>query len=324
MNKLKQIVDAYSLSVRDFLPTTSSFLNRREEWVNKLYHDKFVPFQNALMNAPTIEVVSSDFAKAVVSLSSQTVVSETQLKGLQDSLKAFCPWKKGPFDLFGVDIDSEWRSDIKWQRLLDHGMDLKNKAVCDIGANNGYFLLRMADLDPRFVIGLEPYQKHWFAFMILNKYFAQPHLFMEPYGFEFLDYFPKHFDTIFCLGILYHCSDPIDCLKKMNFALKKGGEIYIDCMGIQGDQPVSYVPSGKYAGASGVWNLPTKSCLENWFRRCGFSKIELIYGGALTSKEQRTSTWAEVKSLGDFLCKETSQTIEGHPLPWRYYYRIRR
>lgn len=37
---------------------------------------------------------------------------------VQQTLRSFMPWRKGPFNIFGIDIDAEWRSEQKWNRLL--------------------------------------------------------------------------------------------------------------------------------------------------------------------------------------------------------------
>ena len=83
-------------------------------------------------------------------------------------LNQLIPWKKGPFELFGVYIDSEWRSEMKWHRLLPFIGSLKDKDVLDIGCNNGYYMFKLLELEPQSVLGLEPYPKHWFSFNLIN------------------------------------------------------------------------------------------------------------------------------------------------------------
>ena len=41
-------------------------------------------------------------------------------RALRDQLQTLQPWRKGPFSLFGVHIDTEWRSDWKWSRVAPH------------------------------------------------------------------------------------------------------------------------------------------------------------------------------------------------------------
>ncbi|MDI5166017.1 DUF1698 domain-containing protein, partial [Salmonella enterica subsp. enterica serovar Montevideo] len=43
---------------------------------------------------------------------------------------------KGPFSLYGVDIDTEWRSDWKWDRVLPHLSDLTGRTILDVGCGN--------------------------------------------------------------------------------------------------------------------------------------------------------------------------------------------
>ncbi|SMF76327.1 tRNA 5-methoxyuridine(34)/uridine 5-oxyacetic acid(34) synthase CmoB [Pseudobacteriovorax antillogorgiicola] len=290
----------------------------RDERMAQLEEPRFAPYRKALEQAPAIDPNSWTFDEATVGfhLDSQRMIPQEQL---EESLKAFIPWKKGPFNLFGTQIDSEWRSDLKWQRLQPAIGSLEDHVVADIGCHNGYFMFRMVPERPKAVIGFEPVAKHWFNFQLLNRYAQQSHLYFELFGVEHMDLFPKSFDTIFCLGILYHHTDPIGLLRKMRESLRKRGQLFIDCQGIAGDEPVAFVPPGKYAGARGIWFLPTLSCLENWVRRAGFQKIEVIFSEQLSTDEQRSSPWAPINSLAQSLSPCGTKTIEGHPAPYRFY-----
>ena len=55
---------------------------------------------------------------------------------LKNALQGLIPWRKGPFELFGVQVDTEWRSDWKWQRVAPY-LDLAGKRVLDVGCGNG-------------------------------------------------------------------------------------------------------------------------------------------------------------------------------------------
>ena len=46
--------------------------------------------------------------------------------GLRSLLMRLHPWRKGPLELAGIKIDTEWRSDWKWNRLKPH-LDLDGK-----------------------------------------------------------------------------------------------------------------------------------------------------------------------------------------------------
>ena len=91
---------------------------------------------------------------------SEAVISSApEWSTLNEVLEGLKPWKKGPLRIFGVDIDTEWRSDWKWDRIRPHlvGQDsLKGKAVADIGCANGYFMFRMLDEQPRIIVGIDP------------------------------------------------------------------------------------------------------------------------------------------------------------------------
>ena len=276
---------------------------------------------DACATAPHLSGLEIDLDRATIGGDHQ--LSEDEIKRLENSLKAFIPWKKGPFKIFDFEIDSEWQSQIKWERLVEKIGPLEDQVIADIGCNNGYFMFRMASQKPKMVLGMEPVAKHWFNFHLLNQYFQQENLFFEPYGMEHLDLLPKSFDTIFCLGILYHHTDPIGLLRKARTSLKKGGQLIIDCQGIAGEEPIAYMPPGKYAGGRGFWFLPTLSCLQNWVKRSGFQHVDVLFAGPLSLDEQRTSSWAPIDSLKEFLSPCETKTIEGHPAPHRFYLRAR-
>ena len=53
----------------------------------------------------------------VVRVGRRDELTVSQYLDLQYGLRLFSPWKKGPFSFFETAIDSEWRSDLKWQRI---------------------------------------------------------------------------------------------------------------------------------------------------------------------------------------------------------------
>jgi len=53
------------------------------------------------------------------------------------------PWRKGPFKIQDIFIDAEWQSNMKWDRVLDLGLNLSNKSILDVGSGNGYYGFRM-------------------------------------------------------------------------------------------------------------------------------------------------------------------------------------
>lgn len=244
---------------------------------------------------------------------------------LKKSLETFIPWKKGPFNIFGNHIDSEWRSDLKWERFLPKLESLQNNIIADIGCHNGYFMYRMAAHNPKLVLGFEPVIKHYFNFKLLQNIAQVPKLQFEMLGVEHIDLFPGFFDKVFCLGILYHHREPLTLLKKIYSSMKKKAWLYIDCQGIPGELPYALFPKSRYAKCRGIWFLPTESCLINWLQRTGFQKIECFYNQKLSPKEQRSSSWAPIDSLDSFLdINNPNLTIEGYPAPQRIYIKAQR
>jgi len=271
-----------------------------------------------------IKASSIRIDKGCVSIGEANELKAPDAERLEQGLKAFLPWKKGPYRIFGHSIDSEWRSDLKWDRIAPFLGKVEGQVIADIGCHNGYYMYRLRELGAKTVIGFEPMPINYFNFQMMQNLYPTPELSLEMFGVEHIDLFPETFDTILCLGILYHHTDPVGLLRKMRKALHPKGRIIIDCQGIAGSDTISLTPTGRYAGATGVWFLPTMSCLQNWIRRAGFSQQTPIYSAPLDSNEQRATAWADVKSLKDFLDPNDSlKTIEGHPAPWRHYLMIK-
>lgn len=292
----------------------------RQERQAKLFEPQVNQYRQAVQSIQDIQSNWFDFSDAIVKIGRRDELSAEQQQRFDQSLQAFCPWKKGPFKLFGTTIDAEWRSDWKWARILPHIQSLKNRRVADIGCHNGYFMFRMVHQEPACVIGFEPVAKHFWNFQLIQNIVRQEMLTFELLGVEHIHFYPNFFDTIFCLGILYHHPDPIGLLGKMRQALAPKGEIIIDCQGIPGELPVALTPRKRYAQARGIWFLPTQSCLENWMTRAGFTQIRCFFAAPLSVEEQRRTAWAAVDSLQEFLKPDdASLTIEGYPAPWRYY-----
>ncbi len=292
----------------------------RRERQSKLFDPQVSKYREAVQSVREIQSNWFDFSDAVVKVGRASELKSEQQQRFHQALQTFCPWKKGPFELFGVTIDAEWRSDWKWARILPHIHSLKDRRVADIGCHNGYFMFRMAHQEPACVIGFEPVAKHFWNFQLIQNIVQQKVIVFELLGVEHIHFYPDFFDTIFCMGILYHHPDPIGLLCKMWQALAPKGEIVVDCQGIPGDLPVALTPRQRYAQARGIWFLPTQSCLENWMARAGFTQIHCFRAEPLSVEEQRRTTWANVDSLREFLDpNDSSLTQEGYPAPWRYY-----
>ncbi len=297
-----------------------ALLALRQDVRRKLDDPRWAPWREAASLVADFPAKDFSVQDGAVVIGRPDELDAARKLALKQALDAFRPWKKGPFTIYGQAIDSEWRSDMKWSRVLPRLGSIQGEVIADIGCHNGYFMYRMLESGAKTVVGFEPVPVHYFNYQLLQTLAPTPSAAFELFGVEQIDHFPETFDTIFCMGILYHHTDPVGLLRKMRSALRPKGRVIIDCQGIAGADPVALTPSGRYAGAGGVWFLPTLSCLQNWIRRAGYGQQEVLYSAPLSTDEQRATDWAEVKSLADFLDPEDpSLTREGYPAPYRHF-----
>ena len=244
---------------------------------------------------------------------------------LNDTLQALKPWRKGPFSLCGIHVDSEWRSDYKWQRLQPHLQSLQGRKVLDVGCGNGYFMLRMLAQQPSMMLGIDPSFLFNIQFYLLKKlltacpaYVGAP-IHLLPLKFEDLPVTANLFDTVLSMGVLYHRRSPIDHLQQLNHYLRFGGQLILETLVIKSDAPSSLLfPSHRYAAMPNVWFIPTVDLLCQWLKRCQFDGIEVGAINATTTAEQRKTLWIDSQSLDSFLDAQNPQlTIEGYPAPKR-------
>jgi tRNA (mo5U34)-methyltransferase len=240
-------------------------------------------------------------------------------RAIHELIEALSPWKKGPFELFGQMIDSEWRSDMKWDRLAPHLPPLKNKCVLDVGANNGYFSLRLAGLGPKLALGIDPFIPSLIQSDLIQYFAKLPQWAMGPWGLEHMPLFGPSFDLILYMGVLYHHPDPIDQLKKLKMAMTSNGVAIVETIGLPGHETKSERFEGRYAGMKNVYDLPTLSQLELWLKEAGFHHIALLSTQWGEQNEQRRTTHAKGPSYQERLDpNDDSRTIEGHPAPERF------
>jgi len=249
-----------------------------------------------------------------------------EIKGEFDSevekvARALMPWRKGPFKIGDLFIDSEWQSFIKYNLLEPH-FDLKDKVVADVGCNNGYYMFRMLKQNPKKVVGFDPMALFNLQFEFINHFIKSDKLKYELLGVEHLPFYEEKFDTIFCLGVLYHRSDPVNMLKQLKQGLKKGGEAIIDTFIIKGDEEIALTPK-RYAKMRNVYFIPTINALKNWAEIAKFSEFEVLEIKPTDLNEQRKTDWIEGESLNNFLNEDGTKTIEGYPPPIRAYVRLK-
>ena len=237
---------------------------------------------------------------------------------VRQALLRLHPWRKGPFHILGVDVDAEWRSDLKWNRLAS-AVDFRGRAVLDVGCGNGYYGWRMLAAGAEFVMGCDPSLLPNIQFQAMRKYAEPPERhFVVPLGDVDLPRDAPLFDVVVSMGVLYHRPHPIDHLERLVDALKPGGELLVETLVIDGDASRVLVPEGRYAKMRNVWFLPSLELLAVWLRRVGLREFRVIDVTATTPREQRRTEWMKYESLADFLDpNDPARTIEGHPAPLR-------
>jgi len=281
-------------------------------------HGDYPRWQSALDALPGIAVTDVELNADTIRLGHAGDLDEMTREACQTSLQQLHPWRKGPFELFGVHIDTEWRSDWKWNRLKDAISPLAGRTVLDVGCGSGYHSWRMRGAGADCVVGIDPTPLFAMHFAAIQRYVQDERVQYWPIGIDDLPAGMGCFDTVFSMGILYHRRSPIDHLLQLKELLRPGGELVLETLVIEGDAVTCLVPEERYAKMRNVWFIPSTGLLGTWLRRAGFSDIRLIDEAVTTTGEQRRTDWMRFESLADFLDAGNSDlTIEGYPAPRR-------
>ena len=269
-----------------------------------------------LATLPSITPSSVDLKADCVCV--EGAIDETVRSRLIEQLDAFHPWRKGPFKLFDIHIDTEWRSDWKWNRLKQAISPLDGRRVLDVGCGNGYYAWRMLGAGADMVVGIDPYVLYVLQFYAIKHFIGLLPAFVLPLGLEALPESPAAFDTVFSMGVLYHRRDPIEHLQRLKRFLREDGELVLETLVIDEDQDIILEPAGRYASMRNIWQIPSPTALIGWLQRAGFHSIELADVTPTSLDEQRSTRWMRFQSLSDFLdAEDRSKTIEGYPAPVR-------
>jgi tRNA (mo5U34)-methyltransferase len=275
-------------------------------------------FSIILEELPEIKPSVLNLTHEKVIIGKKTDITGAQDKKLVRSLKLLMPWRKGPFKIFGTVIDSEWNSALKWDRLKNHIKPLAGRKILDIGCSNGYYMFRMAALGPKLVFGIEPYPLFFTQHLLLQHFTRISQLFCLPLTLEEFSFCESFFDTVFCMGILYHQRSPLDILTQIHSQLRQGGELVLETLILKSDEEVALFPTKRYAKMNNVYFIPSILCLTHWLHRTGFGNIRCISIEKTTTFEQRKTKWIVSQSLESFMDPNNSNlTIEGYPAPVR-------
>ena len=314
----------------DYQPLYNALLDAKADaWVKLLpqqiasaldstRHGSMAQWQAVVETLPKLTTTHRLLDTDAVQIGQSDDLLEADRMQLEHHLKALHPWRKGPYNLFGIQMDTEWRSDWKWDRLKNHITPLNHRLVLDVGCGNGYHCWRMLGAGAKMVVGIDPLLLNVMQFQLIRKLHGEAPVYVLPLGIECMPYGLKAFDTVFSMGVLYHRRSPIDHLLELRDCLQPGGELVLETLVIDGRLGEVLLPEGRYAKMRNVWFLPSCETLMSWLKRCGFINIRMIDVTTTSIEEQRSTEWMQFHSLKDFLNAENPQlTYEGLPAPKR-------
>ncbi len=280
-------------------------------------HGDLASWYTALEALPAWPIQNIELDRGGVRITG-AAIDNTQRAQLQQTLMQLHPWRKGPFDIFGIPIDTEWRSDWKWDRLKHAIKPLAGRKVLDVGCGNGYHCWRMRGAGAELVVGIDPTLVFIMQFYALQHFIRDARVGVLPLGIEQLPPKLRAFDTVFSMGVLYHRRSPFDHLLELREALRPGGELVLETLVIDGGAGTILLPDDRYARMNNVWFIPTTATLSQWLKKIGFKNPQLVNVTSTTVEEQRATPWMTFQSLAQCLDPgDPTRTIEGYPAPKR-------
>lgn len=287
-----------------------------KEWETQTHGD-YAKWSKIVDFLPDLHADEIDLKSAVKSDRTSPLL-EGEKQRIIHHLKQLMPWRKGPYHLFGIHIDCEWRSDFKWERVLPHLAPLQGRTILDVGCGSGYHMWRMVGEGAKMVVGIDPTELFLCQFEAVRKLLNNDRRAnLIPLGIEQMQPLAA-FDTVFSMGVLYHRKSPLDHLSQLKNQLVKGGELVLETLVVDGDVNTVLVPADRYAKMKNVYFIPSVAALINWLEKVGFTNVRCVDVATTTLEEQRKTDWLENESLIDFLNpNDHSKTIEGYQAPKR-------
>jgi tRNA (mo5U34)-methyltransferase len=300
--------------LQDWIPLLPDII---ETGLNPRRYGDLPRWQTALEQLPAVKASAIELKHKVAIGRPEDTDPQTRAK-IHDLLAALIPWRKGPFEIHGTFIDTEWRSDWKWDRIQPHIHDLQGRLVLDVGCGNGYQCWRMLGDGARRVIGIDPSPRFVVQFYMVKHFVGPCPVDVLPTTLENLNKPLPVFDSVFSMGVLYHRHSPIDHLRQLKAMLRPGGQLTLETLVIEADDQAVLVPSDRYAMMNNVWFIPSPASLLVWLAKVGFRNPRLVDINKTSTDEQRATDWMTFHSLANFLDPhDSSKTIEGYPAPTR-------
>ncbi|MFT5206429.1 MAG: tRNA (mo5U34)-methyltransferase [Candidatus Omnitrophota bacterium] len=273
---------------------------------------------DALNNLPQVLPSSFDLSSNAIRIGHANDIDTEQNQDLLKSLRTIMPWRKGPYDFFGNEIDTEWRCWVKWDRLKNALPSLQGKRIIDIGCGNGYFLWRLMGEGAASALGIERHILYQTQLLMVQHYLKHNDVNLLPITLEQI---PQNFDTfdmVLSMGVLYHAKDPIEHLERLKRLCHKGSTLVLETLMIDEPGDACLRPEGRYAKMRNVYTIPSLLLCESWLAKVGFKNIALVDVNQTSFEEQRMTEWMDYESLPQFLYPtDVNRTIEGYPAPKR-------
>lgn len=277
-------------------------------------HGDLPRWRAALAELPPRTAKAFDYGDTVV-VGGDLELAAHERARLIAALAGLRPWRKGPFRLFGVHVDSEWRSDWKWRRIAPH-VDLAAARVLDVGCGNGYYGWRMIAAGAETITGIDPGVLFVLQHAAISSYLpldAARNLVL-PYR---LEDFPAEtpYDVAFSMGVVYHRRDPARHVRRLAEMLRPGATLVLETLVSPGE---TLHPANRYANMKNIGAIPSLATLDRWLDDGGFDERIVVDTTTTTTAEQRRTAWMPHYSLVEALdARDASRTVEGYPAPKR-------
>lgn len=315
----------------DYLPFLTEFFARpefrkhHEQFANKISerasikrHGDLPKWQRYLDQLPEIHPSAIKLDCDVVSIGVANELDPKTSSDIQSALHGLSPWRKGPYQVFDTFIDTEWRSDWKWNRVKPHISNLSSRRVLDVGCGTGYHCWRMLGEGAEYVLGIDPSMRFVMQYNAIQHFARDNRFDFLPIGIEDMPPSLNIFDTVFSMGVLYHRRDPLNHVIELFNLLNSGGEVVLETLIVNDAEDGILTPKSRYAQMRNVWSITTINKTLELLETAGFKDVKCVDQNVTSLAEQRRTDWMTFHSLKEFLDPhDITKTIEGYPAPKR-------